>query len=173
MTERLQCLSDCSGMMPEIVDYFDAASFAAKLLPARNAQETGERAGDFFCRQIIKTRGRRCHRCVMNIEFANKRDFENVVTEFESRNTGRVRNVSNSLGTVLRETHFNHLRQAISGDLNRIRIIAVHHDHTVLRNDIQQAAKAELYLIEIVEDIRVIELDVVHDDELRQVMNEL
>ena len=37
MTERLQCLSDCSGMMPEIVDYFNAASFAAKLLSARNA----------------------------------------------------------------------------------------------------------------------------------------
>ncbi len=38
MTERLQCLSDRSGMMPEIVDHFNAASFAAKLLPARNAQ---------------------------------------------------------------------------------------------------------------------------------------
>ena len=39
MTERLQCLSDCSGMMPEIVDYFNAASFAAKLLPARNPRK--------------------------------------------------------------------------------------------------------------------------------------
>ena len=36
MTKRLQCLSDCSGMMSEIVDYFNAASFAAKLQAARN-----------------------------------------------------------------------------------------------------------------------------------------
>src|SRR6187399_1828367 len=100
MTERLQCLGDCSGMMPGIVNDFNAASFTAKLLSARNAQETGERIGDFFCWHIIKTRGSRCHRRVMNIEFANKRNFENVVTEFESRNTGRVRNVSNPLGAV-------------------------------------------------------------------------
>ena len=93
----------------------------------------------------------------MNIEFANERNFENVVTEFESRDTGRIRNVSNSLSAVLRETHFDHLRQAIFGDLNGIRIVAVYDDHTVLRNNIQQAPKAELDLIEIVEDIRVIE----------------
>src|SRR6478672_11568211 len=106
MTKRLQCLSDRSGMMPEIVDHFNAASFAAKLLPARNAQETGECAGDFFRRHIIKARGCRRHRGVMNIEFANERNFENVVTEFESRDTSRVRNVSNTLGAVFRETHF-------------------------------------------------------------------
>ena len=74
---------------------------------------------------------------------------------------------------VFRETDLDYLRQAIFGDLNGIRIIAVHDDHAALRNDIQQAPKAELDLIEIVEDIRVIELDVVHDHEFRQVMNEL
>ena len=79
MTERLQCLSNRSGMMPKIVDHCDAASFAAKLLAARNAQETGERAGDFCRRHIVKARRRRRHRSVMNIEFANKRNFENVV----------------------------------------------------------------------------------------------
>src|SRR5438105_11234430 len=47
MTERLQCLSNRSGMMPEVVDHLNAASFAAKLLPARNPRETVECAGDF------------------------------------------------------------------------------------------------------------------------------
>ena len=84
MTERLQCLSDCSGMMPEIVDHFHAASFAAKLLPARNAQETVERAGDFCRRHIIKARRGRGHCGVMYIKFANERNFENVVAEPES-----------------------------------------------------------------------------------------
>ena len=80
MTERLQRLSNRGGMMPEIVDHFNAASFAAKLLAARNARETVERAGDFCRRHIIKARRGRRHRSVMNIEFANKRNFENVAT---------------------------------------------------------------------------------------------
>src|SRR5262249_28104994 len=109
----------------------------------------------------------------MNIEFANKRNFENVVAKFESRCAGRIRNVSNSLRAVLRETHLDHLRQAILGNLNAVRIIAVHDDHSVLRNDIQQASKAELDLIDIVEDIRVIELNVVHDHQFRQVRDQL
>jgi hypothetical protein len=66
-------------MMPEIVNHFNAASFAAKLLPARNPRETIECAGDFCRRHIIKARRRRRHCGVMNIEFANKRNFENVV----------------------------------------------------------------------------------------------
>jgi hypothetical protein len=77
------------------------------------------------------------------------------------------------LRAVFRETDLDHLRQAIFGDLNGIGIVAVDDDHSVLRNDIEQASKAELDFIEIVEDIRVIELNVVHDHELRQVMNEL
>ena len=79
MTERLQCLSDRSGMMPEIVDHFNAASFAAKLLPARNPRETVECAGDFLRRHIIKARRSSGHCGVMNIELANKRNFENVL----------------------------------------------------------------------------------------------
>src|SRR4030095_8648869 len=85
VTERLQCLSDRSRMMPEVVDHFNPASFAAELLPPRNPREAVECAGDFFRRHIIKASRGRCHCGVMNIEFANERNFENVVAKFKSR----------------------------------------------------------------------------------------
>src|SRR5246127_5395882 len=83
MPERLQCLRDRSGMMSEIVDDLNAASFAAKLLPACNPRETVERASDFFGRHVIEARRRRRHCGVMNIEFADKRNFKNIVAEAE------------------------------------------------------------------------------------------
>src|SRR6476620_656235 len=104
MTERLQCLSDRGGMMPEIVDHFNAASFAAKLLPARNPRKTAECAGDFFRRHIIKPSSGRRHCGVMHIEFANQRNFENILSQFESRSIGRIRHVPNSLRAVFRAT---------------------------------------------------------------------
>src|SRR5215471_15908093 len=47
MTERLQRLSHCCGMVPEIVNYLHAARFTTKLLPSGDTGETFERAVDF------------------------------------------------------------------------------------------------------------------------------
>src|SRR5262245_51440353 len=118
LAERLQCLRDCSWVMPEIVDDFNATSFAAKLLPARNPRTTAECACDLVRRHIIDPSSGRRHCGVMHIEFANERNFDNIRSQFESRSIGRIRHVPNSLRAVLRETSLDHLRQAIFGDLN-------------------------------------------------------
>src|SRR5207253_5114023 len=41
----------------------------------------------------------------------------------------------------------------------------------ILRNDIEQTPEAKLDFIEVVEDVSVIELDVVYDQQFRQVMH--
>ena len=41
-----------------------------------------------------------------------------------------------------------------------------------MRHDVEQPPEAELDLIEVVEDVGMIELDVVHDQKLRQVVDE-
>src|SRR5207302_1813106 len=51
-------------------------------------------------------------------------------------------------------------------------VVAIQNDHAVLRNDVKQPPKAELDFFEIVEDVRMIKLDVVYDHQFRQVMNE-
>src|SRR5262249_48314075 len=84
MTQRLQRLRDRGRMMTEIVNHLNAARFAAKLLPARNAGETFECADDFRRGHVIKPRRGRSHCSVMNVEFANKRNFKNVVAKFKS-----------------------------------------------------------------------------------------
>ena len=75
------------------------------------------------------------------------------------------------MGAIFRETDLDHLSQAISGDFHAIVIVAIQEHHAILRNDIEQTAEAELDFVEIAKDVRVIKLDVVHDDQFRQVMN--
>ena len=59
------------------------------------------------------------------------------------------------------------MSQTIFRDFDAVVIVAVDQDHPILRNDVEQSAKAELDLVEIPEDIGVIELDVVYDHQLR------
>ena len=83
VTESLQRVRDRGGMMTKIVNHLNATRFAAKLLPARDPGETLECAGDCRRGHIVKSRRRRRHCGVVNVEFADKRNFENVVAEFE------------------------------------------------------------------------------------------
>ena len=88
MTQRLQRVGNRRGMMTEIVNHLYAARFAAKLLPSRDPGKTLERAVDFCLRHIVKPRRHRGHRGVAHVEFANQRNFENVVAKFKSRTAG-------------------------------------------------------------------------------------
>src|SRR5262249_54173416 len=98
-------------MMTKIVNHLHAMRFAAKLLPARYARETFECAGDFSRRRIVKSRRRSGHCGIVNVEFASKRNFENVLAKLESRSAGRIRHIPNPLCAVFRETHFDDLRE--------------------------------------------------------------
>ena len=157
--------------MTEIVDHFHASRFPADFLPPRDAGKSLECAVDFRLRHIVKPRCHRRHRCVVHIEFAYERNLERLISKLESGTFSRAGDITDSLRAILRETHLNHLRETILCHLDAIGIVAVDQHHAVLRNDIEQTPEAQLDFIEVVENVRVIELDVVYDQQLRQVMN--
>src|SRR4029077_19276813 len=130
-----------------------------------------KRAVDFGLRHIVKPRRHRRHRSVVHIKFAYERNLEHLISKLESGTFSRRGDITDSLRAILRETNLNHLCKAILCHLDAIGIVAIHQHHAVSRNDIEQTPKAELDFIEVVEDIRVIKLDVVYDQQLRQVMN--
>ena len=150
-------------MMAEVIDHFHAARFAAHFLPPRDSPKALQRILDLRFRHIVEASRGRGHRRIAHIELADQRNFVNVIAQFETRATGRIRNVADPLRTVLRKTDLDHLRQTILCDLDTVVIVAINQDHSVLRNDVEQPLKAELDLVEVLENVGVIELDVVYD----------
>ncbi len=71
------------------------------------------------------------------------------------------------------KTDLHELRAAMLGDVDAVLVVAVDQHHAILRHDVEQAAEAQLDGVEIGKDIGVVELDVVHHDEFRQVVEEL
>src|SRR4029077_1219554 len=97
MAQRLQRLRDRSGMMAKVVNHLYPPRFAAELQPPRNPGKTLERAVDFRLWHIVKPCCHRCHRCIVDIEFAKERNFESVFPERELGAFSRVCDVTNSL----------------------------------------------------------------------------
>src|SRR4029077_5561441 len=103
--------------------------------------------------------------------FTYEGNLESLVSKLESGTFSRGGDITDSLRAIFRETDFNHLCKTIFCDLDAIGIVAIYQHHAVPRNDVKQTPEAELDFIEVVEDIRMIKLDVVYDQQLRQVMN--
>ena len=81
--------------------------------------------------------------------------------------------ISDPLRAVLRKPDFHDGCERFPGDLHAVRVIAIQKHHSVLRHDAQEMAEARLDLLEVLKNIRVIELDVIHDHEFRQVVHKL
>ena len=173
LTKRLQRLRDCCRVMAKIINHLNAPHFATELQSTRDPSKTLERSVDFRLWHIVKPCCHRGHCSIMNIEFADERNFESVFPELEPRAFGGVSHLTYPLRAIFRETDLDHLRQAIFGHLDAIGIVAVQQHHSILRNNVEQTPEAQLDFIEILEDVRVIELDVVYDHEFREVMNKL
>src|SRR5206468_11458366 len=172
MPQCLQCVRDRCGMVAKIVNHLYAPHFASNFQSPRNTGKTLQRAVDFGGRHVIKARSHHSHRSIVDIEFADQRNFESFFSKLEPRARGRISDVPDSLRAIFGEADLDHLRQAILCDLDAIWIIAIQKHHSILRNDVEQTPKAELDFIEILEDVRMIKLDVVYDQQFRQIMNE-
>src|ERR1043165_10225983 len=94
-------MRDRRRMMTEVVNHLHASRFTTKLQPPRDPGKTLECSVDFRLRHIIKPRRRRCHRSMVDIEFANERDFESLFAQFEPGASSRVGDVLNPLGALL------------------------------------------------------------------------
>src|SRR5437762_12913867 len=104
---------------------------------SRNPPTTLGSSVDSRLRYIIKSRRQRRNRSIVDIEFANEGNFESVFPELEPGTLSRVSDVTDSLGTILREADLDYLRQAIFGDFHTIGIVAIQEHHSILRNDIE------------------------------------
>ena len=72
---------------------------------------------------------------------------------------------------ILGKTDLHDGRGTVFRNVHAIRIVGIQQDHAFARHDIEQPAKARLDLLEVAIDIRMIELDVVHDDEFGKVVD--
>src|SRR5262249_50620516 len=85
----------------------------------------------------------------------------------------RIDKITNPLRAVFRKTDLDHRRKTVARDLNVVWIVAIEQDHSVLRNDVNQAPETEFDRVEIGKNVRVIELDVVDHQQLGEIVNEL
>ena len=74
---------------------------------------------------------------------------------------------------IRRKSDFDNRGRARFRDVEAIGIIAIEKHHAFGGDDVQQAAEAGFYFIEVAVDVSVVELDVVHDHKLGQVVNKL
>src|ERR1700736_6572997 len=84
LPQSLQGLPDRSRMMTEIVDHFHPACFAAQFLPPRDPGKTFQGVVDLRFGYIVKPRRRHSHCGIAHIEFADERNFINVVAQLET-----------------------------------------------------------------------------------------
>src|SRR6266550_7905050 len=160
-------------MMAEIINNCDAPRFPAYLLSPRDSGEAFQSRANFGIEHPVEAGGRHRHGCIANIELTDQRDLERFVAQRESRTFVGVGDIPNSLRRIFGKTDLHDRGKAISRYLHAIWIIAVQQDHSVLRNDVEQAAEAQLDFVETAKNIGVIELNVIYDDQFRQVVNEL
>src|SRR6266446_73005 len=99
--------------MAKIINHLNAPHFATELQSTRDPSKTLERSVDFRLWHIIKPCCHRGHCSIMNIEFADERNFESVFPELEPRAFGRVSDLTDPLRAIFRETDLDHLRQPI------------------------------------------------------------
>ena len=77
------------------------------------------------------------------------------------------------IGGILGKTDLENRRRAGLGHIETVRIVGVEENQALAGNDVEQAAEAQLNRVQIFVYVSVIELDIVHDDQLGQVVNEL
>src|SRR3989442_15175985 len=98
-------------MVAEVVNHLHAPCFATKLQPPRNPSKTLECTIVFSLWHIIKLRRHGSHRCIVDIEFANERDFKSVFAKCEPGTFSRGSDIPDSIGAILREANVDHVRQ--------------------------------------------------------------
>jgi hypothetical protein len=146
-------------MMSEIVNDPHAARFAAKLQPPRNPAKLFNALSILLFGSIVKARCHCCHRRIPHVEFADQRNFEHVFAEPEPRRFRRVNDVPDPLCAIFRKP----TRVICAGNLWRLprnsdrrRSATPCHSAGIMLSK----RRAELDLVRILEDVRVVELNI-------------
>ncbi len=160
-------------MMGEIVDDLDAVDLALEFLAAGDTFEGFQPVADFIGGKPGEGRGGGGHGGVADVELAGHRHRKGHAAQTERAVIGRVTHILDPQTAVFPETDGGDGTRGGGGDVETVRFVAIDEGVTLARDDVEQAAEGELDLVERVVNVRVVELDVVHDDALGQVVEEL
>ena len=160
-------------MMGEVIDHRHTTNFSTFLLAASNPFKTHKALADLIRRKSGKARRAHRHRSISHIEFTYHGHFVTLAINRKATPALEILHFDNSKITILTESHFFNRTRRINRCRETVFIITIDQRQTIPGNDLQQTLKGQNNLIEVIVDIRVIELDVVHHDKLRQVMQKL
>ena len=160
-------------MVREVVDDLDTVFLALELLSPRDAAEGDQALADLVRSESAEARRRCGHRRVADIEFAGHRHGVAFASEDERTTRLVVFYAGDAEGVFLAEANGRHRTGRFLRYVEAVFLIAVHEGHAVARDDVEEAFEAQLDLLDVVVDIRVVELDVVHHHAFGQVVEEL
>ena len=148
----------------------------ARLLVVRATAANAGKGGDCFLYvregDAVEMGGGNSHGGVADIELAYHGQLEFGIEQFEPTGVSGVLDGLDSAAAVWGEADFHDCRPAVFGDIATVCIVAVDQHHALGGDHIQQSAEAEFDFVQIAEDVSVIELEVVYDDQFREVMEE-
>ena len=171
--EALQGLADRGRVMAEVVDDRNAADDTADFLTALDTAELHQGLPDDGGRDAVEMSRGDSHGGVADIELPRHRDLKLLPEDLEPTTPVLLPGMEDPVAGILREPDFHDRGMAVARDIDAVRIVRVHQHHALRRDDIQEPPEAELDLVEILEDVRMVELDVVHHHQFRQVVEEL
>ena len=173
--QRLQRGEDCRRMMGEIVIHGDAVGFAAQLQATAGVDKAAQRVRGIRRQHADVTRRGNRHQAVMHIMLADQRPlhFTNlfaVEQHFPLRGVGvqllrlPVALLAHQL-LLAPAAHRHHLLQ--------VDVVLRQDNFAFARHDAHQMVELFLNRLQVIKDVRVVELKVVEDQRPRAVVNKL
>ena len=159
--------------MGEVINHHHTTNLSTFLLAASNPFKAHKALADLIRRKSGKACRAHRHRCISYIELTHHGHFVTLTINRKPTPALDIIHFDNSKITILTESHFFNGTRRISRCRETVFIITIDQRQTTPGNDFQQALKGQNNLIEIIVDIGVIKLDVVHHDKLRKVMQKL
>ena len=160
-------------MMAEIVDHRHAVPRAALLLAAADAAKAHQTRADLVIAQPGESGCRHAHRGIAGIELPHHRHLKRVAIDRKHRALGRGRRDLNAKVAGWSQADGLQRRRALFAQGKTVRIVAIDEHQPVARHQIQEAPERQQNGVQVVKDVRMIELDIVHDRALRQVVEKL
>ncbi len=164
---------DGGRVVGEVIDDLDAVDLTTQFLAACDAFEGFQALADLTGCQSGERGRRHRHGGVADVELAGHADRVAFAAEVERTTICLVAHVSDPQRAAFRKADGGDGAGCVGGDFEAVRLVAVHKGHAAARDDVEQALEGQLDGVDRVVDVGVVELDVVHHDTLRKVVEEL
>ena len=107
------------------------------------------------------------HRGVAYVEIPRERDEKSLPEKLEAGAFWFVDDFADLVPAIFREADLHNRCWTFLGGIDAIGIIPVEQDHALGWHNVQHSAEAGFDFVEVAVDVRMVELDVVYNDEFR------